>query len=56
MISEQELEALSFPGAPKIVSAALPGPSMPRTIARKGSAAPARWLLWMATLITGIMF
>ena len=26
MISEQELEALSFPGAPKIVSAALPGP------------------------------
>ena len=27
MISEQELEALSFPGAPKIVSAALPGPT-----------------------------
>ena len=27
MISEQELEALSFPGAPKIISAVLPGPT-----------------------------
>ena len=27
MISEQELEALSFPGAPKIVSGVLPGPT-----------------------------
>ncbi len=27
MISEQELEALSFPGAPKIVSSVLPGPT-----------------------------
>jgi len=27
MISEQELEALSFPGAPKIVSEVLPGPA-----------------------------
>ncbi len=27
MISEPELEALSFPGAPKIVSAVLPGPT-----------------------------